>query len=167
MNWTLLDMFLEMLKRHSVPKRFWADAIESARHALICIISKVVRSSVPPQEFWHGENPDLWHFHIFGCQCWCHIRKKNLGSGVTKDVLHHLSGIVTSARLTSCGTMTSINCKCLETSLLVMVNLVSSLGCRKSQNLLLVWNWRKKVILSQLVLNMQKELKLLKSTVCL
>jgi hypothetical protein len=67
-----------MLNEHSLPKYFWAEAVNTACY----IINRVViRSQLEktPYELWKGRTPNIGYFKVFGCKCFILNDKDNLG----------------------------------------------------------------------------------------
>jgi hypothetical protein len=67
-NRTLVEMARKMLDEHRTPRRFWADAINTA-----CYISnRIFLHSIlhlTPFELCFGCKPFISHFKPFGCKC--------------------------------------------------------------------------------------------------
>jgi hypothetical protein len=57
-----------MLDEHRTPRRFWAEAVNTA-----CYVSNRIYLRVHKKktcyELMHGRTPKVSHFHVFGCKC--------------------------------------------------------------------------------------------------
>jgi hypothetical protein len=75
-NRTLVEMARKMLDEHRTPRRFWADAINTA-----CYISnRIFLHSIlhlTPFELCFGCKPFISHFKPFGCKCFV-LKRGNL-----------------------------------------------------------------------------------------
>jgi hypothetical protein len=67
-NRTLCEMARTMLDEHRTPRRFWAEAVNTA-----CYVSNMIYLRVHEKktcyELMHGRTPKVSHFHVFGCKC--------------------------------------------------------------------------------------------------
>jgi transposase InsO family protein len=67
-NRTLVEMTRTMLDEHRTPRRFWADAINTAcyisNQIFLCLILHLT-----PFELRFGCNPSVSHLRPFGCKC--------------------------------------------------------------------------------------------------
>ncbi|XP_062080215.1 uncharacterized protein LOC133784967 [Humulus lupulus] len=73
-NHTLQEMVRVMLNSKKLPKRLWAEAMNTACY----IINRVFlrRSTLKtPYEIWKGKKPNVSHFHVFGC-AWYILRDR-------------------------------------------------------------------------------------------
>jgi hypothetical protein len=72
-NRTLCEMAWTMLDEHRTPRRFWAEAVNTA-----CYVSNKICLRVHKKktcyELMHGRTPKVSHFHVFGCKC-CILKK--------------------------------------------------------------------------------------------
>jgi hypothetical protein len=57
-----------MLDEHRTPRRYWAEAVNTA-----CYVSNRIYHRVHKKktcyELMHGRTPKVSHFHVFGCKC--------------------------------------------------------------------------------------------------
>jgi hypothetical protein len=57
-----------MLDENRTPRRFWAEAVNTA-----CFVSNKIYLRVHKQktcyELMHSHTPKVSHFHVFGCKC--------------------------------------------------------------------------------------------------
>jgi len=67
-----------MLNEHSLPKYFWAEAVNTACYIInrVVIRSKLEKT---PYELWKGRTPNIGYFKVFGCKCFILNDKDNLG----------------------------------------------------------------------------------------
>ena len=86
MNRTLEESIRSMLCESGLPKRFWAEALNTATYLRNRSPTKAVENTTP-YEAWNGVKPEVKHLRVFGSICYAHIhkseRKKFLGSGGT------------------------------------------------------------------------------------
>ncbi|XP_010457015.1 PREDICTED: uncharacterized protein LOC104738554 [Camelina sativa] len=83
-NRTLQEMARAMIHGKQVPKKFWAEALNTACY----IINRVyVRrdTTKTPYELWRGKTPNLSYFHVFGCRCYILNDKDYLGKFDSKS----------------------------------------------------------------------------------
>jgi hypothetical protein len=70
MAWTMLD-------EHRTPRRFWAEAVNTA-----CYVSNRIYLGVHKKktyyELMHGRTPKVSHFHLFGCKSFILKKGKKL-----------------------------------------------------------------------------------------
>jgi hypothetical protein len=66
-----------MLDEHRTPRRFWAEAVNTACYVSNRIYLKVHKKKTC-YEFMHGHTPKESHFHIFGCKCFILKKGKKL-----------------------------------------------------------------------------------------
>jgi hypothetical protein len=77
-NRSLKEIARIMLNEHSLPKYFWAKAVNTACY----IINRVViRSKLEntPYELWKGRTPNISYFKVFGYKYFILNDKDNLG----------------------------------------------------------------------------------------
>ncbi|XP_010476022.1 PREDICTED: uncharacterized protein LOC104755356 [Camelina sativa] len=77
-NRTLQEMARAMIHENQVPKKFWAEALNTACY----IINRVyvrINTTKTPYELWKGKTPNLSYFHVFGCKCYILNDKDYLG----------------------------------------------------------------------------------------
>jgi hypothetical protein len=75
-NRTLVEMARTMLNEHRTPRRFWADAIITARY----ISNRIFLRSIlhlTPVELCFGHKPSVSHLMPFGCKCFV-LKRGNL-----------------------------------------------------------------------------------------
>jgi hypothetical protein len=76
-NRTLCGMARTMLDEHRTPRRFWAEAVNTA-----CYVSNRIYLRVDKKktcyELMHGRTPKVGHFHVFGCKCFILKKGKKL-----------------------------------------------------------------------------------------
>lgn len=77
-NRSLQEMARTMLNEHSLPKYFWAEAVNTACYIInrVVIRSKLEKT---PYELWKGRTPNIGYFKVFGCKCFILNDKDNLG----------------------------------------------------------------------------------------
>lgn len=83
-NRTLQEMARAMIHGNQVPKRFWAEALNTACY----IVNRVYvrrETSKTPYELWKGKTPNLSYFHVFGCRCFILNDKDYLGKFDSKS----------------------------------------------------------------------------------
>jgi hypothetical protein len=70
MAWTMLD-------EHRTPRRYWAEAVNTA-----CYVSNRIYLRVHKKktcyELMHGRTAKVSHFHVFGCKCFILKKEKKL-----------------------------------------------------------------------------------------
>ncbi|KAL5836714.1 hypothetical protein ACOSQ3_013883 [Xanthoceras sorbifolium] len=71
-NRTILNMVRSFLKRSSVSKSFWPEAVNWSIHILNRSPTFAVQN-MTPEEAWSGNRPAIDHFRIFGCIAFAHI----------------------------------------------------------------------------------------------
>jgi hypothetical protein len=66
-----------MLDEHKTPRRFWAEAVNTA-----CYVSNRIYLRVHKKktyyELMHDRTPKVSHFHVFGCKCFILKKGKKL-----------------------------------------------------------------------------------------
>ena len=67
-NWTLVEMAKTMLNEHRTPRRFWAEAINTACHVSNRIFLRAFMKKTS-YELRFGRAPKVSHFRVFGCKC--------------------------------------------------------------------------------------------------
>ncbi|CAL9028348.1 unnamed protein product [Prunus brigantina] len=78
-NRTILEMTRSMLKEKSLPKQFWAEAVQCSVYLLNRCPTKSVKNKTP-QEAWSGYKPNVAHLRIFGCVAYAQVPKPKGGS---------------------------------------------------------------------------------------
>jgi transposase InsO family protein len=66
-NRTLCEMARTMLDEHRTPRRFWAEAVNTACYVSNRIYLRVYKKKTY-YELMHGRIPKVSHFHVFGCK---------------------------------------------------------------------------------------------------
>jgi transposase InsO family protein len=76
-NRNLCEMARMMLDEHRTPRRFWAEAVNTA-----CYVSNRIYLRVHKKktcyELMHGRTPKVSHFLVFGCKCFILKKGKKL-----------------------------------------------------------------------------------------
>jgi hypothetical protein len=84
-NRTLCEMARTMLDEHRTPRRFWAEAVNTA-----CYVSNRIYLRVHKMktcyELMHGRTPKVSHFHVFGCKCFILKKGKKLDKFEARSV---------------------------------------------------------------------------------
>jgi transposase InsO family protein len=84
-NMTLCEMARTMLDEHRTPRRFWAEAVNTA-----CYVSKRIYLRVHKKktcyELMHSRTPKVSHFHVFGCKCFILNKGKKLHTFEARSV---------------------------------------------------------------------------------
>ena len=67
-----------ILNENSLPKYFWAEAVNTACYVLNRVL---IRSNLnkTPYELWKDRKPNIGYFKVFGCKCFILNTKDNLG----------------------------------------------------------------------------------------
>lgn len=74
MNRTLLEKARCMMAEANLPKKFWAEAVNTA--AYLVNRSPCKSTSKTPEELWSGKQPNVSHLKVFGCIAYHHIPKQ-------------------------------------------------------------------------------------------
>jgi hypothetical protein len=61
-----------MIASKSIPKSFWAEAVNSANYVLNRSLAASI-NDVIPEEAWSSTKPSVKHFRIFGCIAYVHV----------------------------------------------------------------------------------------------
>ena len=69
-------MARSMLQNKSLPKQFWATAVNTAVYILNRSPTKAVLNKTP-YEAWFNRKPNVNHFRIVGCIAYSYIPKEN------------------------------------------------------------------------------------------
>ncbi|GAV65969.1 hypothetical protein CFOL_v3_09481 [Cephalotus follicularis] len=64
-----------LLNENSLPKYFWAEAINTSCYILNHITKRPILKKTP-YELWGGRKPNIGYFHAFGCKCFIHNNGK-------------------------------------------------------------------------------------------
>lgn len=75
-NRTLVEMARTMLDEHRTPRRFWAEAINTACHVSNHIFLQAFLNKTS-YELRYGRPPKVSHFKVFGCRCFV-LKQGNL-----------------------------------------------------------------------------------------
>jgi hypothetical protein len=75
-NQTLVEMARTMLDEHRTPRRFWAEAINTACDVSNCIFLRAFLNNTS-YELWFGQPPKASHFRVFGYRCFV-LKQGNL-----------------------------------------------------------------------------------------
>jgi hypothetical protein len=74
-----------MLDEHRTPRRFWAEAVNTA-----CYVSNRIYLRVHKKKtcykLMHGGTPKVSHFHVFGCKCFIQKKGKKLDKFEARSV---------------------------------------------------------------------------------
>ncbi|KAJ4756551.1 polyprotein [Rhynchospora pubera] len=71
-NRTILDMVRSMIKTKSMPKEFWAEAVDCAVY-LQNRCKTISLENMTPQEAWSGSKPTVAHLKVFGSIAYVHV----------------------------------------------------------------------------------------------
>ncbi|MCP4491938.1 MAG: DDE-type integrase/transposase/recombinase [Gammaproteobacteria bacterium] len=74
MNRTVVEMVRAMLAHSKLPKKFWAEALNTAVYLKNRSPATAVTKMTPFQAFY-GHKPSVRHLRIFGCNAYAHIPK--------------------------------------------------------------------------------------------
>ena len=75
-NRTLVEMARTMLDEHRTPRKYWAEAINTACHVSNRIFLRSILNK-PSYELRFGRAPKVSHFRVFGCRCFI-LKQGNL-----------------------------------------------------------------------------------------
>ena len=67
-----------MLNEHSLPKYFWAEAVNTACYILNRVLVRPLLTKTP-YELWNNKKPNVSYFKVFGCKCFILNEKDALG----------------------------------------------------------------------------------------
>jgi hypothetical protein len=84
-NGTLCEMARMMLDEHRTPRRFWAEAVNTACYVSSRIYLRVHKKKTC-YESMHGGTPKVSHFHVFGCKCFILKKVKKLDKFEARSV---------------------------------------------------------------------------------
>lgn len=71
-NRTIMEMARCLLHDKDLPKKFWAEAVNTAVFLLNRLPTKALQQKTP-FEAWYGYKPELFNLKIFGCLCFSYI----------------------------------------------------------------------------------------------
>ena len=77
-NRTIQEMARSMLNEISLPKYFWAEAVNTSCYILNRVFIRPNMNKTP-YELWKGRKPNIGYFRVFGCKCFILNTKDNLG----------------------------------------------------------------------------------------
>src|SRR5919109_506390 len=75
-NRTHCEMARTMLDEHRTPRKYWAEAVNTACHVSNRIFLRAFKKKTC-YELFHGRSPKVSHFRVFGCKCFI-LKKGNL-----------------------------------------------------------------------------------------
>jgi hypothetical protein len=82
---TLYEIARTMIDENWTPRRFWAEAVNTA-----CYVSNRIYLRVHKKktcyELMHGRTPKVSHFHVFCCKCFILKKGKKLGKFEARSV---------------------------------------------------------------------------------
>ena len=67
-NRSLEEMARTMLCEGNLPRYFWAEAVNTACYILNRVSTRPIIKKTP-YEIWKGRKPNIYYFHVFGCNC--------------------------------------------------------------------------------------------------
>ena len=65
-----------MLCENSLPRYFWAEAINTTSYILNRALVRPILKKTP-YELWKGRRLNISYFHVFGCKCFIHNNDKD------------------------------------------------------------------------------------------
>jgi hypothetical protein len=74
-----------MLDEHRTPRRFWAEAVNTAFYVSNRIYLRVYKKKTC-YELMHGRTSKVSHFHVFGCKCFILKKGKKLDKFKARSV---------------------------------------------------------------------------------
>lgn len=97
-NKTLVEIARTMLCEHSLPKYFWAEAMNSACYIINRVSIRPILKKTP-YELWRGRKLNISYFRTFGTKCFIHNNgKDNLGKFDAKSDKGIFLGYSTTSR---------------------------------------------------------------------
>jgi hypothetical protein len=84
-NRTLCEMARMMLDEHRTPRRYWAEAVNTACYVMNRIYLWVHKKKTC-YKLMHGCTPKVSHFHVFGCKCFILKKGKKLDKFEARSV---------------------------------------------------------------------------------
>lgn len=73
---TIVNKALAMLSHSKLPKKFWAEALDTAVYLTnLSPTSNLPHGTTPFQQIWHIK-PNVAHLRVFGCKCVVHVPKE-------------------------------------------------------------------------------------------
>jgi hypothetical protein len=96
-NRTLCEMAQRMLDEHRTPRKFWAEAVNTA-----CYVSNEIYLRVHKKkmcyELRYGRTPKVSHFHVSGCKCFILKKGKKLDKFEARLVYRIFFGCASHSR---------------------------------------------------------------------
>ena len=77
-NRSIQEMARTMLNENSLPKYFWAEAVNTTSYVLNRVLIRPNLNKTP-YELWKGRKSNIGYFKVFGCKCFVLNTKDNLG----------------------------------------------------------------------------------------
>ncbi|KAH9792990.1 Integrase catalytic domain-containing protein [Citrus sinensis] len=77
-NRSIQEIGRTMLNENSLPKYFWAEAVNTACYVLNRVLIRPNLNKTP-YELWKDRKPNIGYFKVFGCKCFVLNTKDNLG----------------------------------------------------------------------------------------
>ncbi|KAH9767789.1 hypothetical protein KPL71_011399 [Citrus sinensis] len=77
-NRSIQEMARTTLNENSLPKYFWAEAVNTACYVLNRVLIRPNLNKTP-YELWKDRKPNIGYFKVFGCKCFVLNTKDNLG----------------------------------------------------------------------------------------
>lgn len=112
-NISIMEMARCMMHEKMLPKKFWAEAANTAVFLLNRLPTKALERSTP-FEVWYGVKPSVKNLKVFGCLCYTHVpevkrdkldKKAELGIFIGYNlqskayrIFHPMTGNVTVSR---------------------------------------------------------------------
>ncbi len=56
-----------------LPASFWGDTVLTVQYVRNCVSTSIIPDGKTPSEVFHGKKLDLFHLHVWGCQCFVTI----------------------------------------------------------------------------------------------
>ena len=89
-NRILVEAVRSMLHSKNLPKKLWAEAINTAAYVLNR--TGPTKNDVSPYESWFGKIPSIDHFKIFGTECYMHIPAQKRKKFDAKSIKGYIVG---------------------------------------------------------------------------
>ncbi|KAF7132171.1 hypothetical protein RHSIM_Rhsim09G0079800 [Rhododendron simsii] len=87
-----------MLCENSLPKYFWAEAVNTSCYVLNRVLIRPILKKTP-YELWNSRKPNISYFHAFGCKCFVlNNEKDDLGKFDSKSDEGIFIGYLTSSK---------------------------------------------------------------------
>lgn len=83
MNKTLMDKVRCMMLQAKLPKRLWAEILNTSRYLVNLSPSTAIEFKTP-FELWHGKPASYEDLKVFGCQAYAHISQGKLAPRALK-----------------------------------------------------------------------------------